>query len=217
MGDMSCTCTCTFCVLSDAGGLVLADPAELGATPQSSRSGRLSSSSPAQSIWLPGVEGLLWSMAKARTCSTSESIFALAEKDDRAGAAERCVRSLTLIDKEFLGLGEDGPERDLRAFIADASASTVKLSAERVVPEGLLCDRRRRAGMDGIDVVDAERGAEPSELAVGDAGCIVSEGTLSAACCGVARRGPDLGFAEGCTTGGDRVSGEEEFLLGVVE
>jgi hypothetical protein len=157
-------------------------------------------------------------MAKARTCSTSESIFVLAENVDKAGAAERCVRSLTVIDKEFLGWGEDGPERDLRAFIADARASTVKLSAESVVPEGLLCERRRRAGMDRIEeVVDAERGAEPSELAAGDAGSIVSEGTLSAACCGVARRGPDLGFAEGSTTGGDRVSGEEEFLLGVVE
>jgi hypothetical protein len=93
----------------------------------------------------------------------------------------------------------------------------VKLSAESVVPEGLLCDRRRRAGKDGMEVVDAERGTEPSESAVGDAGSIVREGTLSAACCGVARRGPDLGFAEGSTTGGDRVSGEEEFLLGVVE
>ena len=42
-------------------------------TPQSFKSGKLSSSSPAQSIWLPGVDGLL-SIATALTRSTSASI-----------------------------------------------------------------------------------------------------------------------------------------------
>jgi hypothetical protein len=167
-------------------------------------------------MWLPGVEGLLWSMAKARTCSTSESIFVFVEKVDKAGAAERCVGSF--FDKESLGWGEDGPERDLRTFIAGASASTVKLSADSAAPENLLCGRLRRAAMDSLEeVVGAERGAEPSEMAVGDAGSIVNEGTLSAACCGVTRREPDLGFAGRSTPGGGRGSEEEEFLLEVVE
>ena len=49
--------------------------------PQSSRSGRLSSSSPAQSMWLPGVEGRFSAMATALTLSTraSMSLFRLTE------------------------------------------------------------------------------------------------------------------------------------------
>lgn len=43
--------------------------------PQSLRSGRLSSSSPAQSIWLPGVEGRASAIAVARTRSTRASIL----------------------------------------------------------------------------------------------------------------------------------------------
>jgi hypothetical protein len=87
MGDMSCNCA--FSVLNVVPGLGSADAPVLVETPQSSRSGRLSSSSPAQSIWLPGVDGL-WSMAKARTCSTSESMFVFAEKLVTVGPAESC-------------------------------------------------------------------------------------------------------------------------------
>lgn len=55
MGDISCNCAFSmFAVLPESG---LVGATELDGTPQSSRSGRLSSSS-AQSIWLPGVEGL---------------------------------------------------------------------------------------------------------------------------------------------------------------
>jgi hypothetical protein len=143
-------------------------------------------------------------------------MFVFAEKVVKAGAAERCVGSP--FDGESFGWGDDGPERDLRASIADASASTVKLSADSAAPENLLCDRRRRVGMDNLEeVVDAEGGAEPSEFAVGDAGSIVNEGTLSAACCAVARRVPVLGFAGRSTPGGGWGSEEEEFLLAVVE
>jgi hypothetical protein len=64
------------------------------------------------------------------------------------GAAEWCVGSF-FIDKESFGQRrEDGPERDLHAFIADASDSTVKFSADSAAPDGLLCDRRRCAGID---------------------------------------------------------------------
>jgi hypothetical protein len=111
-------------------------------------------------------------------------MFVFAEKvvSVGVGAAEWCAGSF-FIDKESFGRrGEDGPERDLRAFIADASDSTVKFSADSAAPDDLLCDRRRRAGMDSReDVVEADRGAELSELAVGDAGSIVNAGTLSAA------------------------------------
>lgn len=87
MGDMSCSCA--FSALSVVPGLGPADATGPVETPQSSRSGRLSSSSPAQSIWLPGVDGL-WSMAKARTCSTSDSMFVFVEKLVTVGPAERC-------------------------------------------------------------------------------------------------------------------------------
>jgi hypothetical protein len=120
----------------------------------------------------------------------------------------------SFFDKESLGWGE-GP--DLRTFIASGSASTVKLSADSAAPEDLLCSRRRAAGMESLEVVDAERGAEPSELAVGDAGSIVKEGTLSAASRGVARRVPDLCFPGRSTPGGGRGGKEEELLVGVVE
>jgi len=144
-------------------------------------------------------------------------MFVFVDKVVKAGAAERCVGSP--FDGESFGWGDDGPERDLRAFIADASASTVKFSADSAAPEDLLCGRRRRVDMDSLeDVVDAEGGAEPSEFAVGDAGSIVNEGTLSAACCGVARRVPVLGFAGRSTPdGGWGSEEEEELLLAVVE
>ena|SRR5712671_1903318 len=208
MGDMSCNCA--FSVLVVGPRLRSPDPdaTELEGTPQSSRSGRLSSSS-AQSIWLPGVEGL-WSIAKARTCSTSESMFDFAEKLVTVGPAERFGGDFS--DGDSLACGDDGPERDFRAFIADASISTVKFSDDIVgAAEGLLCDRLRR--VDSLeDVVEAECGVEPNEVAVGDAGCIVNEGSFSAAFCG-ARLEPPLGFSGGSTPGGEE---EEEFLL-VVE
>jgi hypothetical protein len=127
-------------------------------------------------------------MAKARTCSTSESIFVFVEKLVAAGA--ECGTGGFFggfFEGESLGCGDAGPERDLRAFTADASASTVKFSDDIVAPDGLLlCDRRRRA--DGlVEVVEAECGD-----VTGDAGSIVNEGGLSAACC------------------------EEEFLLAIV-
>ena len=98
MGDISCTRA--FSMPSDRPGLASAGVPEPGETPQSSRSGRLSSSSPAQSIWLPGVDGR-WSMAKARTCSTSESMFVFVEKDVTVGPAERCGGAS--FDAEALG------------------------------------------------------------------------------------------------------------------
>ena len=55
-------------------------------TPQSSKSGKLSSSSPAQSMWLPGVFGL--SMATARTRSTSASMSCLISKEGVSGGEE---------------------------------------------------------------------------------------------------------------------------------
>lgn len=86
MGDINSSRA--FSMTSDGAGLASAGVPEPGETPQSSRSGRLSSSS-AQSIWLPGVDGR-WSMAKARTCSTSESMFVFVENDVTVGPAERC-------------------------------------------------------------------------------------------------------------------------------
>ena len=55
MGDISCNCA--FSMLAVVPGSGLVDAIVLDGTPQSSRSGRLSSSS-AQSMWLLGVEGL---------------------------------------------------------------------------------------------------------------------------------------------------------------
>jgi hypothetical protein len=170
MGDISCNCA--FSMFAVVPGSGLADATELVGTPQSSRSGRLSSSSPAQSIWLPGVEGL-GSMARARTCSTNESMFVLAEEVATVGIAERCGG--VCFGGIFFGCGDDGPERDLRAFALDSCASAVEPSDGFVVPEGLLCDRRRREDI-LEEVVDAECGPD-----VGDAGSIVNEGRLSAA------------------------------------
>lgn len=206
MGDMSCNCA--FSMLAVVPGSGSADATVLDGTPQSSRSGRLSSSS-AQSIWLLGVEGL-WSMAKARTCSTSESMFVFAEELARVGAAglaERCDGAF--FDGGALGCGDDGPERDLPAFTVDARASAVEFSDDIVAPDGLLFDRRRREDI-LEEVVDAEGGAE---VAVGDAGSTVNRGSLSTACCG-ARRGPFLDLS-GRSTPGSGWGGEdeEEFLL----
>jgi len=206
MGDMSCNCA--FSMLAVVPGSGLADATELDGTPQSSRSGRLSSSS-AQSIWLLGVEGL-WSMAKARTCSTSESMFVFAEElatVGAAGLAERCGGAF--FDRDSLGCADDGPERDLPAFAVDANASAVEFSDDIVAPDGLLCDRRRRVDI-LEEVVDAESGAE---AAVGDAGSTVNKGSLSTACCG-ARRGPSLDLSGRSTPGsGWGSKDEEEFLL----
>lgn len=207
MGDMSCNCA--FSALNVVPGLGSADATGPVETPQSSRSGRLSSSSPAQSIWLPGVDGL-WSMAKARTCSTSESMFVFVEKLVTVGPAERCGG--VFLDWDSLGCGDDGPERDLRAITADASSSTVKVSDDIVAPVGLLCDRRRRVEDNREDVVDADRRAELGGMVVGDAGSIVNDGSLSAACC----RGPALCFP-GRSTAGDGWGSEEEELLRAVE
>lgn len=171
IGDISCNCAFSMFAVVPGSGLV--DTTELDGTPQSSRSGRLSSSSPAQSIWLPGVEGL-WSMAKARTCSTSESMFVFAEELGTVGLAERCGG--VFFGRIFLGCGDDGPERDLRALTVDACASAVEPSDGFVAPESLLCDRRRRVDI-LEEVVDAECGPD---AAVGDAGSIVNEGSLSA-------------------------------------
>ena len=149
MGDISCNCAFSMFAVVPGSGLV--DTTELDGTPQSSRSGRLSSSS-AQSIWLPGVEGL-WSMAKARTCSTSESMFVFAEELVTVGLAER--RGGVFFGGISLGCGDDGPERDLCAFRVDVCASAVEPSDGFAAPEGLLCDRRRRVDI-LEEVVDAE-------------------------------------------------------------
>src|SRR5712691_4803324 len=117
------SCGCAFSALVVVLVLGSADATVLVETPQSSRSGRLSSSS-AQSIWLPGVEGL-WSMANARTCSTNESMFVFVEKLVTVGPAERCGG--VFFDRDSLVCGDDGPECALRAFTTDASSSTVKL------------------------------------------------------------------------------------------
>ena len=173
MGDMSCNCA--FSMLAVVPGSGLVDATELDGTPQSSRSGRLSSSSPAQSIWLPGVEGL-WSIAKARTCSTSESMFVFAEEFATMELAERCggVFFGGVFFGDVLRCGDDGPERDWRAFTVDTCASTIEPSDDFVAPEGLL-DRRRLVDI-LEEVVDAECGPG---AAVGDAGSIVNEGSLS--------------------------------------
>jgi hypothetical protein len=112
-------------------------------------------------------------MAKARTCSTSESMFVFVEKLATLGLAERCGG--VFFGGIFLGCGDDGPERDLRAFTVDACGSAIEPSDDFVAPEGLLCDRRRRVDI-LEEVVDAECGPD---AAVGDAGSIVNEGSLS--------------------------------------
>lgn len=62
--------------------------------------------------------------------------------------------------------------------------------------------------------MDAECGAEPEGLTVGDAGSIVNEGRLFAACCD-AWRTLALGLAGGSKLGGDRRSEEEGFFIEV--
>jgi hypothetical protein len=114
-------------------------------------------------------------MAKARTCSTSESMFVFAEELATVGLAERCG-GVFFGGGIFLGCGDDGPERDLRAFTVDACASAVKPSDGFVAPEGLLFGRRRRVDI-LEEVVDAECGPD---AAVGDAGSIFNDGSLSA-------------------------------------
>lgn len=200
MGDISCNCA--FSRLVVVAGSGLADAIELDGTPQSSRSGRLSSSS-AQSIWLFGVEGL-WSIAKARTCSTSESMFVFVEEIGTVGVAERCGGAF--FGGDALGCGDVGPERDLRAFTVEASAP---VSDDVVAPDGLLFGRRLRVDI-LEEVVDAECGAE---AAVGDAGSIVNTGSLSTAC-GGARPEPFLDLSGRSPPGsGWGSEDEEEFLL----
>lgn len=61
--------------------------------------------------------------------------------------------------------------------------------------------------------MDADCGAEPERLTVGDAGSIVNEGKLFAACC-EPRRALVLGLGGRSKTGGARGS-EEEFFVKV--
>lgn len=114
-------------------------------------------------------------MAKARTCSTSESMFVFVEELAIVELAERCAGAL--FGGVLLGCGDGGPEGDLRAITVDACAWAVEPSDGFVAPEGLLCGRRRRVDI-LEEVVDAECGPD---TAVGDAGSIVNEGILSAA------------------------------------
>lgn len=99
-------------------------------------------------------------------------MFVFAEELATVGPAERGV----FFGGMFFGCGDDGPERDLRAFTVDTCASAVDPSNGFVPPEGLLCGRRRRVDI-LEEVVDAECGPD---AAVGDAGSIVNEGSLSA-------------------------------------
>ena len=150
-------------------------------------------------------------MAKARTCSTSESMFDFAEELATVGAglAARCGGAF--LDGDVLGCGDDGPERDLRAFTVDANAPVVEFSDDLGALDCLLCARRWRVDI-LEEVVDADCGAE---AAVGDAGSIVNVGSLSTACCG-ARSGPSLGLSGRSTPGnGWGCEDEEEFLLAV--
>ena len=118
-------------------------------------------------------------MANDRTCSTNESMFVLVEKLVTVGPAERCGG--VSFDRDSLECGDDGPECALRAFTTDASSSNVNVSDDIVAIECLLFGRRRR--VDNLEeVVDADCGAELFDMTVGDAGSIVSEGSLSATC-----------------------------------
>ena len=60
----------------------------------------------------------------------------------------------------------------------------------------------------------ADCGADPEGLTVGDAGSIVNEGKLFAACC-EARRTLALGLAVRSKLGGDRGSEDEGFFVEV--
>jgi len=105
-------------------------------------------------------------------------MFAFVEELGTGRPAERWGG--VFFDRDVLRCGDDGPERDLRVFTVDPRASADEPSDDIVAPEGLLCDRRRR-----VDIleeeVDAECGADGE---AGDAGSIVNEGSLSAACRG---------------------------------
>ncbi len=127
-------------------------------------------------------------------------MFVFAEELVTVGPAERC-------GGVFLGCGDDGPERDLRAFTVDTCAPAVEPSDGFVAPEGLLCDRRRRVDI-LEEVVDAESGPD---AAVGDAGSIVNEGSLSAATRG-ARWDPSLDSELSAPSSGWE-GDEEDFLL----
>lgn len=64
-------------------------------------------------------------------------MFVFVENDVTVGPAERCGGAS--FDADALGaLGDEGLVRDFRAFIADASASTVKFSEDSVGIEDLL-------------------------------------------------------------------------------
>jgi hypothetical protein len=104
-------------------------------------------------------------------------MFVFAEELATVGLAERCGGGGVFFGGVSFGCGDDGPERDLRAFTVDTCTSAVKLSDRFVTPEGLLCDRRRRVDI-LEEVVDADCGPD---AAVGDAGSIVNEGRLSVA------------------------------------
>ncbi len=105
-------------------------------------------------------------------------MFAFVKELATGGPAERCGG--VFLDGGAFGRGDDGPELDLRAFTLEARAPVVEPSDDIVAPEGLLCARRRRVDI-LEEVVDAEGGAD---AAVGDAGSIVNEGSLSATCWG---------------------------------
>ena len=65
-------------------------------------------------------------------------MFVFVENDVTVGPAERCGGAS--FDEDALGgpWGDEGFVRALRAFIADASASTVKFSEDRVAAEDLF-------------------------------------------------------------------------------
>lgn len=137
-------------------------------TPQSSRSGRLSSSSPAQSMWLPGVVGRLSAIATARTRSTRASMFVRMSKDVISGAADadRC-------GGVSLGAGVAGDECPLRLLGSRRSLSSGTASFCAPAASGLLicCDRLRLCG------VRAELGVGGTSTE-GDEGAIDTLGML---------------------------------------
>lgn len=65
-------------------------------------------------------------------------MFVFVENDVTVGPAERCGGAS--FDAGALGgaWGDEGLVRDFRAFIADASASTVKFSEDSVAADDLL-------------------------------------------------------------------------------
>lgn len=101
IGDMSSSFPASLALVGS-----VPEEAAVDVMPQSSKSGNVSSSSPAQSRWLPGVVGL-FSIAIARARSTKLSICDLMSNVATAGSADRWGgASLEL-------RGEEGPENAL--------------------------------------------------------------------------------------------------------